>query len=493
MPITPLASPLYPTQYKFEIDRSILHELKSSSFHTHLSDCAEKLHWVSEMIFLPVRWNAQLLGHVIEPLPGANKDHPIWGLAIRVSSFVLWILILPLAAVSAILAFPLRCIDHMYRPIASYIDNSSATRGKTKTTEELLLTQEHPLHIRTHNLGFVTSTMSLLGDLRPPIERAKELVKSILGDPFKPDIIFFQEAFHEDATRLLSEGIQQEYPYIVHSVAPQISGFSSGALIASKYPIEGIKFQRFDHIPPPESMAPRGIIRAHLQSTQGTLLLYSVHTQALIGEERAKARFHQLEEIRQFMELDAAQNPNSLQILVGDFNTSRLTAWGEDNCIPSGQAEEAALQRLSHYFDDLYLRDHDPLNGKRISGNPKYLDSDNRLLNETLEEPSGSWYSGPFADPGLILSTKMRYDRWKHSRPAPKRVEEIPTSSSGWGTAAWHCQQVANTARFDYILLPKARAKKLEGRVEIRRVIVPKATQSAPSDHLPVDGTIWVQ
>ena len=49
-----------------------------------------------------------------------------------------------------------------------------------------------------------------------------------------------------------------------------------------------------------------------LESAQGPLLLYSVHTEALLGEKRAKARYHQLEEIRQFMQLDGKQSPNPL-------------------------------------------------------------------------------------------------------------------------------------------------------------------------------------
>lgn len=496
MTAIPSASPLYAVKYKVEVEQKALKKLSSGKFHTHLSIHMERLHAISEAIFLPARWSGQLFGRIIEPLPGAGKEFPLWGIAIRIASLVLWIITLPVAAISALLAFPLRCIDHPYRPILSHIDNSAAIGAKAKIPEELQLTKEQPLHVRTHNLGFVPSSMSITGDLRPPIERAKELVTSICGDSIKPDIIFFQETFNEDATRVLCEGIKQEYPYIIHSVAPQISGFSSGALIASKYPIKEMKFQRFDHIAPPESMAPRGIIRVRLESRQGPLLLYGVHMEALIGEKRAKARFHQLEEIKQFMQVDAEQNPEARQILMGDFNTSRITAWGEDNLNPKGQAEEKVLERLNHYFDDLYLRDHDPFTGVRTSGKPRYLDVDNRWFNENLPEPSGSWYHGPFADPGFSLSGKMRYDRWKYNRPVAERVSKIAVGPSTWGTRAWHLQQVANTARFDYILTPRQRAaadKRLEGRVEIRRTTVPPQAQSASSDHLPVDGMIWVE
>ena len=75
----------------------------------------------------------------------------------------------------------------------------------------------------------------------------------------------------------------------------------------------------------------------------------------------------------------------------------------------------------------------------------------------------GSWYYGPFAHPGLILSGKIRFDRWRYNRPAPKRVAGISMGPSTWGTHAWHSQQVANTARFDYILLPKQKAEAKRG------------------------------
>ncbi len=486
-----LACALYSTKYTTEIEPRRLESGNKTRFHTHTSSHAERLHHISEAILLPARWNAQLLGHIIEPLPGANKKHRLKGVIVRIMSLALWILTVPFAAVSAAVAFPLRYIDHHYRPAISFINNSPAHGAKIKTKEAFLLTKDNPLHIRTHNLGFVTSSMSIAGDLRPPIQRAKELVKHINEDPHKPDIIFFQETFHEDATKVLCEGIKQEYPYIIHSVAPQISGFSSGSAVASKFPIENVKFQRLGNMLGPESMSPRGVIRVRLESSKGPVMLYGVHTQALIGEARAKTRSEQLAEIKHLMEEDVKQEPNILQILLGDFNTSRVTIWGEDNLDPKGQSEEQVLERFDKYFDDPYLKDHDPITGHRTMGNPFYLQIDNHRLKENLEEPSGSWYHGPFADPGVILSKKLYNDRKKHKRPFPKKIHQISIQKNVWGTPEWRTHQTANTARFDYILFPKGQVQ-LEGRVEIRRVIVPSGAESASSDHLPVDGRIWM-
>ncbi len=199
------------------------------------------------------------------------------------------------------------------------------------------------------------------------------------------------------------------------------------------------------------------------------------------------------------MQADLRQEPHAWQVLTGDFNISRLTAWGEDNLKPKGQAEERVIERHQDYFDDLYLRDHHILTGKRTTGDPSYLHIDNHRLNQNMQEPSGSWYDGPFSDPGILLSTIMRYDRQKHNRPEPQKVELVTVKKSTWGRQAWHSEQIANTARYDYILLLKNQGQKaalaplsLDGRVEIRRIVVPPGSQSASSDHLPVDGRIWL-
>lgn len=487
------ALPTYPPLYKAEVAACQMQ--KAGTFHTHISERAELLHKISETVLLPARLNAQLLGKVIHPLAGANKGNILWGVAIRISALVLWILSLPVALLSVVLGFPLRSIDHCYRPIISFFNNSANPGARTKSVSDLVMTKDQPLHVRTHNLGLVPTSISGVIDLRHPLERAQEIVDFIVNDPKKPDIIFFQEAFNEDAVKLLCEGIKHEYPFIIHNVAPEISGINSGTMVASKYPIQEVKFQRFRRMLPPESMSPRGIIKVRLESTQGPVLLYGVHTQALIGENSAQVRVEQIEEIKNRMAEDAKQEPGAAQIVVGDFNTSRINAWGKDNRDPKGQAEEEVLDRLAKHFDDLYLRDHDPLHGKRTKDEPCYLHIDNERMDEkNLVEPSATWYHGPLANSGSLLSWKMIYESWKYKRPLPKKVKDITILKSTWGTPEWRTQQVANTSIFDYILIPRIKgdlAKPLDGRVEIRRIVVPKGAQSASSDHLPVDGQIF--
>jgi endonuclease/exonuclease/phosphatase family metal-dependent hydrolase len=480
---------LYPHRYTLTFPQTSLQLSKASYVKIHSSLGAEILHRVSEFVLLPARGNVQLFSRVLMPLAGAAKDHRLAGLVIRVTALALWILTLPLAFISSALGLAMRFIDHRYRPALCYLHNPSSHLGKR--TQDLLLTEAAPLHIRTHNVGFVTTSMSTCTDMRPPTQRAHEIVSSITQDPLKPDIIFFQEVFHEDASKILCEGIKEEYPHIIHSVAPHILGFNSGSLVASKYPIEHVEFTRFDNMIGPERLAPRGVIKIRLQSKDGPLLIYGAHTQAMIGEARAKVRKEQIKTIQALMKQESQAEPHSTQLLVGDLNISTITPWGDTTLQPKGQAESETFQYLNDHFEDLYLKDHEAATGKRTSGNPEYLTVDNQRLGEQLVEPTGSWYHGPLASPGVLYSLKMQLDRQHHKRPTPEPAP-ITIEKNLWGTKQWRSQQPANTARFDYILTPKTTGiHRLDGRVEIRRPWVPENAQSASSDHLPVDGKIW--
>lgn len=484
----PIASKTYASTYNVKLDHKHLKQLAKPHATTHVSLHAELMHRVSESILLPGRLNLQFLSRIIQPLSGESKNSRLLGVAVRVTSIVLWLLSIPIALASAILSFPLRLIDHSYRPAISYIDASKENGAKPKQLSDIDLTAKNPLQIRTHNIGFVLTSMSNVGDLRHPVTRAQEIVEAVTNDPKKPEIIFFQEAFHENATQLLCEGLKKEYPYIIYHAAPQISGFNSGAMIASKYPPENVEFYCLNHNIFPETLSPKGLIKFCLNTPKGLLFFYSAHTQALIGEDRANSRFFQLKQIKEIMDADKAAHPNALQVLCGDLNTSRVNAWGGDNTNPPNQAEARVMKRLNKYFTDPFLKDHDALTGERTKGLPKYLPSDNqRMDNLQLAEPKASWFDGPFYEPGKILSTKMSIDRRKHHRSDPLQVNS--RKANAWGTSQWRDQQDAENARFDYILFPKEQDN-LDATIEIRRLAAAKGTQSASSDHLPVDAEI---
>ena len=89
-----------------------------------------------------------------------------------------------------------------------------------------------------------------------------------------------------------------------------------------------------------------------------------------------------------------------------------------------------------------------------------------------------------------VFEHKAR-DRMQHEYEAPNVEGILVGLPATWGTPAWRAHQPANTARFDYVLIPQENPHHLSGRAEIRRVIAPDGAQSAASDHLPVDARIW--
>lgn len=491
--IVPKAGLTYDDKHSVTLSGELIGFAAKEKFSTHFTEFGEKLHSLSQSLLRPARECAQALAAVVEPQAGQDKDDTFWGIANRVASLGHAVFFGLLALLPTVPGLLLRCLDHTYRPALSIL--------RTPATPELppsnlTLTEDQPLHIRTHNLGFVPTTMSTVGDLRNPMQRAHEVVKSVVEDAEnQPDIIFFQETFHEDATKVLCEGIKSAYPTIIHNVAPHVGGFNSGLMIACKYPIKEVKYERFGHFLGVENLSPRGIIRVTLETADGgELCLYGVHTQAILSVERAESRSKQLDQLMEFMRADKEKNQLAHQVLVGDFNTSRVTAWGEDN-MNTEQPEKKVMEKLNANFRDLFLEDHDEVTGQRLEGTESsFLAADNeRLGQEGLVEPSGSWYHGPFADKGTTLKVKMALERAVHGLDEPKMAEGIEVLPSTWGTKHWETTMTANTARFDYIVVPQDQVEELTGRVEIRRVIVPKGSVSAATDHLPVDGKIWIK
>ncbi|MCD6040342.1 MAG: sphingomyelin phosphodiesterase 3-like [Gammaproteobacteria bacterium] len=507
----PSAAYYYSDTYSVDISQDQLNSIGTPVFTTHRDPIAEKSHHFSQFCLIPWRKSAQLLGSAFQSQPGANKDNSIVrARPFRILVGVVGILSLSVSAVIALVTLPVHLAawaGYKSRPVISYMnvnkDKQASPLSQIDEEKSALLvaemTAEKPLHVRTHNLGFVLETMSIVNDLRPVSDRANEIAAAILGDEYPPDVICFQEAFHEDGSRILCNKLKDKYPYIVSGVLPTATGFNSGEMVVSKYPIANIHFQRLQHMLGPERLTPRGILRVQINTKQGPLDIYNVHTQALLGKDRAKAREKQLEQIKKIMKEDFEQRGH-LQILMGDLNTSTLTAWGESNGTHDNP-EQGVQQQLLEGFEDIYLRDHISLQGYRTIDTPKFLKSDNNKMGVgDLPEPTGSWYIGPYAASTTLINSQMlaykERDQKKHDYTFASGVKvENPVS---WGTKAWRKKQPANTARFDYILFPRYKDKdgqsissQLDGRAEIRRIVVSSNAQSAPSDHLPVDAQIW--
>lgn len=436
---------------------------------------AEYIHQFNEVIAIPWKKTLHFLAYTLEPFPGRNKGSYWREVAVKTSYLALFLFFIPVGACSATMNFTLRSCTHCFRPRLSYLYTDLA---ENRDVEEEL---EAPLHIRTHNLAFTYEFHRIFGNLRPTLERAREIGRWIMEDP--PNVICFQEAFHEDGVRLLCGIIREKYPHIIHNICPNAMGLNSGLMIASKYPIKEASFRIFNNIVGVEKLSSRGLLRFRIDKGGVNIDVYTTHLQALLSRQRVLMRREQLEMILKWIKEDEENliEKADIQILAGDLNASRVTTWGLDYF-----EDHEFLERILENFDDPFLFDHD-WRGNRISSQGKYVfrDSPN---GDCLEEPKGSWYYGPdlkaslmHLSNGLENNADLRRRNIRHLR------------KSNWGTPGWGREQEAFTARLDYLLRKKG--KKMGSwadRVEIRRIRVDSSSQSAPSDHLAVDGEFWV-
>lgn len=446
----------------------------------HTSDKSAAIcHKAAHVLSAPFRMNMRAIAFVFQPLPGEDKDKPWLGAAIRVGAIFAAVILFPLSLISIVLSAPFQIYSHSKRPMASIVHNPNAAGVAAKVDDTL--------SVRTHNLGFVYEFFRVVGDLRAVKTRANEIGKWIQEDTDLPEVIFFQEAFHIDGTKVLVDQLKEKYPYVIHSIAPHIMGLNNGGIIASQYPIKELTFRPFDDMMGPEKLSTRGLLKIRIEKEGKKIDVYGTHLQALLGKERAAIRKRQMEKIVEWITNDRTEdgdNKADAVVLLGDLNASRITAWGEEN-----SEDDEVFDVVDANFVDVFRNDHDEA-GTRTSGKSKFAYKDSPDGVDALEEPKGSWFIGPFANKGVLMRIKEWYERRFNQVAEKRQAVDVPKDHQ-WGTKKWSAVQHAYTARFDFIL--RFITKTGDGRedkAEIRRVKVDSETQSAPSDHAPIDAII---
>jgi endonuclease/exonuclease/phosphatase family metal-dependent hydrolase len=479
----PPALRLYPLPYTTSLQKEQIEAVASDRFMTHLSPHMAQLHTFNEKIaLLPLRLFLHAQAYYVQPFPGQGKEANSLQHLLKksISGVVAGLTFFP-ALSSCLLSCALRAIEHGDRPFLSYLHTP-----KKDQHQSIHLTRDQPLHLATFNVGLTPSSLNIKMDLRPPVKRAEEIAKSLLEDPKRADILIIEEGWHEGALKVLCTQLKEVYPHILHSVAPSLTSLSSGIAVFSLFAIEEAKFLRFEKMVSTHALPPRGVLRLKFATDMGPLFIYGgAHTQALDSHVCIQARAHQLEQLKQFV----AQDKGSLQIIMGDLNLSAIDVYGHNNFL---SAEAKVLVDFHHTFDDLFLRDHDLLTGVRTSGKPIFLEMDNARMKRNFTEPCASWYDGPFAfkkEKSQAIEDLI-CDRCAHQLPPPQLLEGKGTAENpSWGSHLWHFEQCAQNARFDYIVVPKNSL--LDGRVEIRRIVMEEGMESSASDHLPVHALIW--
>lgn len=471
----PRQSPIFSSQHSY-FRETFSTIPKHSRFTTHLptDKSSERMYKAASIILTPWKTSLQLLARTIEPLPGKDKNRKLWGLAVRISSLVGLLISLPFGLLSLIPGLPLYLHAHKSRPYISVIDNSANVHVNKPKLE---------LDVRTYNVGFVHEFMRIVGDLRSVKERAREIANHILQEKESPDVICFQEGFHQDGTKVLCDKLKEKYPFIIHSVAPHGVGFPSGKIIASKYPIEEVSFRILPHMIGPERMAPRGILGVRIDlGDKRYANIYNAHLQSLLGKARVDARLLQMQQILKWIDedhqIDLQRGDTRTKIgdfLMGDFNVSLVTAWGDEN--PGENYVDAFIKR--HFYNPFY-EEHDEKTGARIKGNARFLDPST----PNAKEATRSWYLGPFANRGVIFRIKEWFEAKFRGFIVGKKVVPMEDPIL-WAGPEWNSgPRTANAAEFDRQLVRRRESHMPDGIAEIEHVTT--AAQSAPSDHLPL-------
>lgn len=459
---------IYPSAYSFRLDSNDLNQIASDQYRVHTSRFHQKVHDVLAVLWKPTINAGYFAARVIEPLPGQNKGSFLWASANRIYALVLAVGFGLVGLCTLPVLLPLNLWNHSHRQTIQYLRSQNG------------VPLPKDLHFRTHNIAQGPESFVALTDLRPNKQRASELVDSILKDPKAPRFMVFQEAYNQVDVLVK---LKEKYPHIIHSVAPDALGTSSGFFVASQYPIENVEFRRLE-MERPEKYIARGALKVRIGTDQGPLDMYTVHLQALLGTDRAARRLEQIQAMKEWMESDYKKDQVP-QVFIGDFNTSPISAWGEDNDDPK-QPEWKVLEYLRNHFHDCFGEDHDLKTSKRIVGAPLFLAHDNQRIGVNLREPTGSLCHGPFLAKGFALALKMAIDRWRHQYPSAK-VLIPPEKGTAWGSSDWKAKQTENPARLDHAMIPKyCRHFFSSMNAEIRRIPIPEG-QSDVSDHRPLD------
>lgn len=143
---SPTAKILYPKEYKVEVNITDSSP-NSTGFRTHHSNTYETYHGIIKKMLIPGRLTLEALSRVVEPMPGEGKEAPAWkDPAIRASSLVLALILIPVALTCTLGGKSLELMIHSKRPFISYIDNSA---NSPNVKNPCALTPENP-HSYSH-------------------------------------------------------------------------------------------------------------------------------------------------------------------------------------------------------------------------------------------------------------------------------------------------------------------------------------------------------
>jgi hypothetical protein len=228
-----------------------------------------------------------------------------------------------------------------------------------------VLNEQEEIRIATYNVAWLPSPVDAIKDVYASEERAAETATWIreLPENELPLFIGLQEAFDPEASRALTDGIKDLYPYAVTNAGwvdyPPILGSNSGLQFHSRVPIKSAVFCPFQDLQGfGVKCSDRGVLRVEVDLGNGKrAMVYVTHLQA--HAEYENVRENELRAIKQLMDEDKATygDCDGHYYLMGDLNVSNV----DDESLERIDEHERFNQNggpLAPFYDP-YLSEHE--------------------------------------------------------------------------------------------------------------------------------------
>jgi endonuclease/exonuclease/phosphatase family metal-dependent hydrolase len=243
-----------------------------------------------------------------------------------------------------------RC-NYVYEEIESNRKNSVANRLSVLTANVLCFPDPF-----TYFFGGVSSASLRIDQI------ASKILKT------KADIVCLQEIWDQDIAKNLKEKLKEHYFCFIYdagnqcgTLSPDEIGFNSGLFIASKVPLEEIKFYPFSEMKPVKAGIKRGAIHAKFKAGNSSWSVVATHLQHGLDEDAAKIRKRQFGECCNLLGEEKG-------FILGDFNINAFTEEFKESqiasefIVPYLAGKRSVTEKTAtatDYFNDLT---HTPVN-----------------------------------------------------------------------------------------------------------------------------------
>ncbi len=205
---------------------------------------------------------------------------------------------------------------------------------------------EQQLKILSWNIYMLPNVVARKGRC----ERAEAIVNELKNADY--NIIVFQEAFHEKARGIISNGLNETYPYQYgpYNDKPGLK-ISSGVWVVSKLPLQELKSIEFKNCAGIDCMSRKGAVLLEGKVNEKSFQILGTHLQS---DQQQLIRYRQMDQI--YVELLAEFRKNDVpQFLCGDMTTEaeiKERYCEMLNCFDAEDGTFASVEQHTYNADD---------------------------------------------------------------------------------------------------------------------------------------------